>query len=275
LGCNLFKIHLISSDELGCLIAWKRHSEDRVDEFDLICKIQLEKSSITAVCASRNAKDGSIIRILVQIKSGSILSYAFDGIEFKYISEFACGTFTFCKISVLSADDETLLVSFPDEKVENGISVFSYSFGESVIEEEKKRILNGFIDGTSKNGMCLFSKLLHDPSCIESIFLLCGFENGRIILLKISCQCSDAYETVFDERIMEESCIDADLCAQSEELCIVAVGAGREIKIIRIPPQYPSSSHVIKSIDLPFPGCSGVSIRPDGRVFITAGWDCK
>ena len=69
----------------------------------------------------------------------------------------------------------------------------------------------------------MFSKLKRRTG---AVLLICGYENGRVIISDISYE---HCKVLYDEKVMEDSCIDADLHIDD----LVAVGAGKSITIIR------------------------------------------
>ena len=95
--------------------------------------------------------------------------------------------------------------------------------------------------------------------------LICGYENGRVIISDISYE---HCKVLYDEKVMEDSCIDADLHIDD----LVAVGAGKSITIIRNPfSKTPSAT----KLSIPESGINSITIRSDGKLFVTGGWDCK
>lgn len=256
---------------MGHVVAWS------TENWEIVAQLKLELSSITTVSAVESI---AFVTLFVQIKSGKILVYSFNGNEFNSLTEenFNCGTYTFCRMSTLSLNDSNnqrkLLVSFPDAEFENTISVMDFS------SKNKNYLLKAFKCDSLKSastGMCLFTKL-YKSSSDDFIILICGYESGHLVIIKLftSENGRHEHEIIFESKIMDESCINAalNLSENNTNTVVVAVGAGNSIKIIR---NIESNNSIedLKSIEIPANGCNSVSIRPDGKLFVTAGWDAK
>lgn len=148
--------------------------------------------------------------------------------------------------------------------------ILGYQFdGSKFVEMAELRIKCGtftFCRLVKSSGMCLFTKLIQNGPII---LLICGYESGKLVILDISHERS--FKVLFEERVFEESCTDAEMLEET----IVVVGAGKTVKIIRDCFQNEDSTKSKCTIELPFPGCNSVAIRPDGKLFVTGGWDCK
>ena len=252
---------IIISDELGNVVAWRR-SDSEFIEYENIHNIHLNSSSITTVAACRFNDTRNFI-VFIQVKSGSIYQFQFNEISgFKEVNDYIpCGTFTFCRMSVLKLDGEKddIILAYPSVHFEAAINVIK-------IENEGKRYLlkDYLIQGS---GMCLFTKLKQLK--YSRILLICGYESGKVLVLN----CEDGH-VIFDGKCFEggESCTDADLYEEENGLVakLVVVGTGNVIKVIN---DFNPTTTI--SIILPFPGCNSVVIRSDGKLFVTGGWDCK
>lgn len=245
------------SDELGNVVAWRK-SESEILEFENIHRLHLNSSSITTVSAIRIRKD--LMAVYVQVKSGYIYEFNFNEISgFKKVNDpIPCGTFTFCRMSLLKIKESGyVLLAYPSVNIENGINVV-------VLQKEDYRsyLLKDFM--TQSSGMCLFTKLKRLKD--SRIILICGYENGKILV--INCENG---KLLFEDKCFEdgESCTDADFY----EGVLVAVGTGKTIKIIKGLLGFDKLTSAV--LKLPFPGCNSVSIRSDGKLFVTGGWDCK
>lgn len=235
-------------DELGHVLAWKRVTSEDTEEFENVGKVHLEAASITTVSAEYTNND-NCIKIFVQVKAGYIKIFSFNDNEFKTDSTIPCGTYTFCRMATLRCDLGTL-ISYPSVEVENAVNV---------LIEGKSYLVKNFT--VQSAGMCLFTKLY---SVEDEIILVCGYESGKLVISKWFYPPFEKHVILFEERLFEESCTDAELFNET----IVAVSAGKSVKIIR---NYETRT----SIDIPFPGCNAVAIRSDGKLFVTGGWDGK
>lgn len=246
-----FKLYPWFSDELGHVLAWKKVTIEDVEEYENVGKVHLESASINTVSAE--LVNDYIFKIFVQVKAGYIKTLLFNNNGFKAESEtISCGTYTFCRMATLRCEIGTL-ISYPSTDLENAVNV---------LIEGKNYLVKNFLIQAS--GMCLFTKLYNVEG---QIHLVCGYESGKLVVTKIYPPLQ-RYDILFEERLFEESCTDADLFDGT----IVAVSAGKSVKIIR---NYVKPDSSIMVYDLPFPGCNTVVIRSDGKLFVTGGWDGK
>lgn len=244
---------------MGNLLAWRRKNETHL-EYELVTQLHLESSSINKITA---VAEGELINLFVQVKLGEILGYQFDGSKFVEMAELRikCGTFTFCRMSSLKIES-TILLAYPSAHLENAINVLRIPTSGS--DGSRTYLLKDYL--VKSSGMCLFTKLIQNGPII---LLICGYESGKLVILDISHERS--FKVLFEERVFEESCTDAEMLEET----IVVVGAGKTVKIIRDCFQNEDSTKSKCTIELPFPGCNSVAIRPDGKLFVTGGWDCK
>lgn len=224
------------------------------EEYENVGKIHLESSSISTISAAISTD--SNIAVYAQIKSGKIIKFNFASNKFDAIQEIDCGTFTFCRMSSLQAEGDVIL-ALPSPELENAIDV--------LYDASNAYLLKNFL--VQSSGMCLFAKLFSFRP--DKVILLCGYESGKLVVVNIDRRTKD-YEIVFEERILEESCTDADITVDGT---VVAVSAGKSIKLIRN--IWTLGINTTSTIELPFAGCNTVAIRPDGKLFVTGGWDCK
>ena len=263
-GFHSFELFVCFRDELGTVVAWRKSGREII-EYENIHSIHLESSSITTVSAVR-INDFTLI-VYVQVKSGYI--YAFNFNETSGFAEtgdpIPCGTFTFCRMSVLklngTREEVKILLSYPSSKVENAIDILE------IQGDYRCYLLKDFM--VQNSGMCLFTKLkkLKD----SRIILICGYESGKLVV----ANCGDG-QILIEEKCFEdgESCTDADLYEgiEIDSIKLVVVGTGKTVKVIK---GFDSPDPSLTSLTLPFPGCNSVSIRFDGKLFVTGGWDCK
>lgn len=262
-------------------MAWRK-SDSEVLEFENIHSLHLESKSITTVSAviidNDDDSDLIVMSVYIQVKSGYIYQFDFNETSgFKKTNDpIPCGTFTFCRMSLLKLrDNSKVLLAYPSVNAENSINVVSME------NDYRSYLLKDFM--TQSSGMCLFTKLKQLKD--SRILLICGYENGKILV--INCENG---QILLEENCFEdgESCTDADLyengakCSDAElyegtlSLYLVAVGTGKTIKIIKgFEPSPSPPTKSTSTITLPFPGCNSVSIRSDGKLFVTGGWDCK
>lgn len=232
------------------MVAWKKVTSEDTEEYENVGQVHLEAASITTVSAEHTNEN--YIKIFIQVKAGYIKTFLFNGTEFKVDSTFSCGTYTFCRMATLRRLEIGTLISYPSTEVENAINL--------LIEGKSYLVKNFMVESA---GMCLFTKIYSDE---DQIILVCGYESGKLIIVKFDPP-YEKHFILFEERLFEESCTDADLFDET----IVAVSAGKSVKIIR---NFKVAPNEIK-IDLPFPGCNSVVIRSDGKLFVTGGWDGK
>lgn len=249
---------------MGNLVAWRR-GKSEILEYENIHTLHLDSNSINKVSAYRLDYSPSF-HVYVQVKSGYIYKF-----NFKEASGFLktkddiirCGTFTFCRMDMIKIfkedKDEEVLLSYPSASIENAINILKIKKNEDCTYLIKDFMIQNF-------GMCLFTKMkqLRD----SRILLICGYESGKLIVLNCESEAIIYNETCFDQG---DSCTDADMHETIDgSIVIVVVSTGKNVKIIR---NFDTSA--LSSLILPFPGCNSVSIRPDGKLFVTGGWDCK
>lgn len=256
---NVINTFLYFSDELGKLVAWRR-SDSEVLEFENMHSLHLDSSSITTVSAVRTAND--MITVYVQVKSGYIYQYSFNETSgFKKINDpVPCGTFTFCRMSLLNLKESfKVMLAYPSSNIENSINVVMIQNNDY-----RSYLLKDLM--TQSAGMCLFTKLKQLKD--SRIILICGYESGKVLV--INCENG---QVLLEKKCFEdgESCTDADLYegVENTDISLVVVGTGKTIKIIK------GFNNLSSTITLPFPGCNSLSIRSDGKLFVTGGWDCK
>lgn len=235
---------------MGHVLAWKKVTSEDTEEYENVGQVHLEAASITAVSAEQTNEN--CIKIFVQVKAGYIKIFLFKGTEFKVDGTIPCGTYTFCRMATFRRHEIGTLISYPSAEVENAINL---------LIEGKSYLVKNFM--VKSAGMCLFTKLY---SVEDQIILVCGYESGKLVIMKFDSP-YEKHVILFEERLFEESCTDADLFDET----VVAVSAGKSVKIIR---NFKVSPKKI-NIELPFPGCNSVIIRSDGKLFVTGGWDGK
>ena len=233
-------------------MAWKRviNEESDTEEYENVGKVHLKANSISTVSAV--LINENCIKIFVQVKAGYIKTFLFDNYKFYGESDaIPCGTYTFCRMDTLRFDNETL-ISYPSNEIENAVNV---------LIEGKSYLLKNFL--TQSTGMCLFTKLY---AVEDEVLMICGYESGKLVVIKLYPSLKK-HEIIFEDRVFEESCTNADLFNET----IVAVSAGKSVKIVR----NFKTENIKVTIELPFPGFNTVSIRSDGKLFVTGGWDGK
>lgn len=249
-------------DDAGCLVVWKVDTETKSKSLEFITVAELKaKEPICAVSVTCEPGHQNLV-IFLQLKCGKVKVYSFsiDNFQFRFVEDFEIGKFTFCRTSTLSK-----YLAYPDEGVENAVNIIDL--------ESDTIILKSFLPSTSASGMCLFTKLYPSIDPLNQntkILALFGYETGRIVILHVNLLELNSFETVFEGKVLEESCTDADYNPLTGS--IVVVGAGKEIKVLQNI-WIPTSSEF--NVQIPFAGCNSVAIRSDGKLFVTAGWDAK
>ena len=118
--------------------------------------------------------------------------------------------------------------------------------------------------------MCLITRLYELPND-KSVLLLCGYEDGKLCAIRFPNDSSE-YSLLLEHRVLTESITNFDF--NSETSTVVVVGTSKTVKVLR---NLLGDVEDFRKdqLELKNEGADAVAIRPDGKLFVTGGWDAK
>ena len=236
------------SDDYGVLWSWRNND----GFYEKLNCLAMERERISHMDTTL-VED--VIYICIQFKSARLKVYRFCQETCVFIREIRTGDFTFCKMSCFGN-----WVAYPSPRVENGICIESMNDGVVILDDYKPRDVSG---------MCMFCKLY--PSVdIRVLHLMLGYESGLFCLLAVNTE-TNATASIIESRLIKDSVISADLHVESG--LVVIVGASEDCVVLRH--IWNKDAFSSESKKLPSAGFNTVVIRPDGKLFVTGGWDAR
>ncbi|XP_013398496.1 guanine nucleotide-binding protein subunit beta-like protein 1 [Lingula anatina] len=194
-----------------------------------------------------NPGDG---RLLSQGRDGRLVLWDCSGEDWRQLGWVPCAALGFCRASLLNKNPDILAVPSP-------------ALGEiSVISIPSLQILHT-MKVQKTQGMCMSLKLTTCQS-EKDILLIGGFENGSLVLWQIG-----GHDVLHSLALHEESVMALDYNSKVNRG--ISGSVDTKIQVWTISEELKIQS--VKEISITNAGVSSVTIREDGKIFITGGWD--
>ncbi|ORY92159.1 WD40-repeat-containing domain protein [Syncephalastrum racemosum] len=163
---------------------------------------------------------------------------------------------TFCRLSLAFNDRQDAIIAIPAQADHSAIDIYNLSKRKWVFRDVGKRPIE---EGTKSRGICMAIKLFEAGRRVVA-----AYESGEVTTWALDEE-KDLFELVWSVQEQHEPVLDLAL----DPLQTFAISTSAENAIIK----YDLVTGQTKKTTIKKPGLSAVTIRQDGKIFATAGYD--
>lgn len=161
-----------------------------------------------------------------------------------------------------------ILIASPNGLDNGGVDIFQLP--------KERRVSQMHSDPTVNTGMVM-SVALHAGSTTKSLYLICGYEDGQVSLYQhegVLASTGSKWKRTLLLKLHSQPVLSLAVTPTLDFIITTSADA----QIFKIPfsaTDVSAAENRQKSVDTKHAGQQGLSIRSDGKIFATAGWDSR